>query len=157
MVDIRLETEELGLIYGNSLVVKSPDVLEVAILVNGKSASVTFSIPRAYPDEIPRITADIAGVSGAPLEKFLTEQAQTMAGLTMLAYLVGEARDFLAGAAGKEIFEQQEHITQTPFSRDRFLLWLDGFLKEKAAAQAKVKRPLTGRQMFERGLVKPNT
>jgi hypothetical protein len=157
MVDIRLETEELGLIYGNGLVVKSPDVLSVAVLVNGKSASITFSIPESYPDEVPGITADITGVSGAPLEKFLTEQAQTMVGLTMLAYLVGEARDFLAGAAGKKIFEQQEHITQTPFSRDRFLLWLDGFLKEKAAVQAKVQRPLTGREMFERGLVRPST
>jgi hypothetical protein len=154
-VDFALEHEELGLIYGNSLVPKAPNVLQISFFVGARTAAVTFTVPPAYPETIPEVSAEVSGMTGAPLEKFLRQQASKMIGLPMLAYLVGEARDFLGGVSDKEISEQQEHATQTPFSRERFLLWLDGFNQENAATQAKIVKPLTGRQMFEQGLVKP--
>jgi hypothetical protein len=157
MAEAGLEAEELGLIYGNSFVPRAPNVLEISILVREKTAIVTFTLPPTYPDELPQITAEIAGITGRQLEEFLQEQAQTMTGIAMISYLVGEARDFLSGAHGKALFEQHEHISQTPFSRDRFLLWLDGFNSERELARGKVSKPLTGRQMFEQELVKPNT
>jgi hypothetical protein len=157
MTDAGLEAEELGLIYGNGFVPRSPNVLEISILVREKTATVTFTLPPGYPDDPPQIAAEIAGIAGHQLRDFLREQAQTMGGVPMLSYLAGEARDFLSGAHGKALFEQHEHISQTPFSRDRFLLWLDGFNRERALERGKAERPPTGRQMFEQGLVKPNT
>jgi hypothetical protein len=154
-IDFGLEHEELGLIYGNGLVTKAANILQISFLVGARSAAVNFTVPPDYPNAIPDVSAEISGMAGDPLEKFLKQQAATMLGLPMLAYLVGEARDFLAGVSDKEIMEQQEHVTQTPFSRERFLLWLAGFNEEVAAKQSKIVKPKTGRQMFEEGLVKP--
>ena len=152
MSDLQLEIEELGLIYGKDFISKGPRNLEVSVSTRGRSATISYVVPPEYPGEIPKISAEIAGAPNEEYISFLTRQAATMRGLPMLAFLAGEARDFLAGLADRKIEEQQEHVTQTPFSRERFLLWLEKFNLERAVGKTDVGRALTGKEFFLRDM-----
>ena len=155
MTDLQLEEQELGLIYGNNFVSKGGNVFTISVSNRGLHADLTFTVDPSYPNTAPEISVSVGGSQAAEFHEFLAKQAQTMIGLPMLAYLAGEAMDFLAGMpADRQVVEQQEHITQTPFSRERFLLWLDKFSREMAAKREAVKKPMTGREMFEKGLAK---
>jgi hypothetical protein len=50
------------------------------------------------------------------------KESQTIVELAMISDLLEEAYDFLARAAGATDFKDQEHIAQTPLSRDGLLL-----------------------------------
>ena len=126
--------------------------MEFCWFSTSQDATVTFTVPPNYPDAIPAVSAKIEGASGGPLEKHLTNVANTMIGLSMIAYLVGHAITFLAGIPEKDFQVAQEAVTSTPFSRENFLLWLKRF-NEEMAPKEDAKLPPTGRQMFEMGLV----
>lgn len=148
------EIEELGLIYGNHFVNKGENVFQISVNAKGRHAHITFKVPVNYPNDVPEIEVDIGGVVGDECKAHLDTQAKTMIGMCMLAYLSGEAMDYLAGSHARVLGEQQEHITQTAFSRERFLLWLDKFNKEMAASRNVVHKSMTGREMFEKGVAK---
>lgn len=149
MNNIELEKEELSLIYDQDCTLKDANTVIVHPSIGMKHATITFSIPSNYPNEVPSIHAELEGISGNALEMFLNTSAKTMVGLPMLGYLVGETMDYLAGISDKEIVEQQEHIKATPFSREAFLLWLDRFNKEQSEIESKIEKPMTGKQYFE--------
>ena len=148
-MNFELEKEELALIYDKDYTIKSSNEIEIKINLNAKHATLTFLVPDGYPKEIPKVHAELEGISGEPLEKFLENAANTMLGLSMISYLVGEATDYLNGSIDNEVVEQQEHITQTPFSREAFLLWLDKFKKEIAEKESSQKKPMTGKEWFK--------
>ena len=152
MNNFELEKEELALIYGDNYKSQSKNVISINISALGRNATVTFTVPENYPDQIPEVEAKIEGSSGAPLEKHLTDIAKTMAGLSMIAYLVGHAMIFLAGIPEQDFQVTQEHVSATPFSRENFLLWLKRFNEEMKPKEDK-NLPPTGRQLFEMGLV----
>lgn len=154
MSELELEIDELGLIYGNNFVNMGDNVYQISVTAKGRHAQITFKLPENYPNAIPEMEADIGGCISDECKKHLDAQAKTMQGMCMLSYLAGEAMDYLAGWADREFGEQQEHITQTPFSRERFFLWLDKFNKEMEANRNAIKKPMTGREMFEKGLAK---
>ena len=152
MNNFELEKEELALIYGDNYKTIDKNSVSVSIAIQGRNGTVTFTVPEKYPDEIPTIKAKIEGASGAPLEKHLTDIAKTMAGLSMIAYLVGHAMTFLAGIPEKDFQVTQEQVSATPFSRENFLLWLKRFNEEMKPKEDQ-SLPPTGRQLFEMGLV----
>lgn len=156
MSELQLEEQELGLIYGNNFVSKGDNVIVISVSRDGRRADLTFTVdPSSYPQTPPTITVDVSGFQVKELEEFLHKQARSMIGLPMLAFLAGEAMDYLSGmSVDRQVVEQQEHITQTPFSRERFLLWLDKFHRELAAQKQAINKPMTGREMFEKGIVK---
>ncbi|KAH0789113.1 RWD domain-containing protein 1 isoform X2 [Histomonas meleagridis] len=149
MNSFEIEKEELSLIYENNYICKSQNVVVIKPSIGMKHATLTFTVPENYPNEVPSIHAELEGISGEGLEKFLNSAAQTMIGLSMIGYLVGEAMDYLSGISDKEIVEQQEHVTATPFSREAFLLWLEKFKKEQMELEGNTEKPMTGRQYFE--------
>jgi hypothetical protein len=152
MNNFDLEKEELALIYGNGYSSKSENSVSISISTHGRNATLTFTVSENYPNEIPEVSAKIEGASGKPLEKHISELAKTMVGLSMIAYLVGLAIPFLAGIPEKEFQVTQEHATATPFSRENFLLWLKKF-NEEMKPKEESNLPLTGKQLFEQGLV----
>lgn len=152
MNNFELEKEELALIYGDNYHMEQKNVVSVAISTQGRNATLTFTVNEQYPDEIPAVRAKIEGISGKKLEEHLTKIAKTMAGLSMIAYLVGSGITFLAGIPEKDFQVTQEQVTSTPFSRENFLLWLAKF-NEEMAPKHDASLPPTGRQMFEQGLV----
>ncbi|KAK8892127.1 RWD domain-containing protein 1 [Tritrichomonas musculus] len=143
------EKEELALIYDKDFYIKGKDTVQVDITLGLKHASITFTVPDDYPNSVPKINAELGGISGTQLETQLTKAANTMIGLTMIAYLIGEATDYLNGISDKDEIIQQENIKATPFSREAFLLWLDKFKKEMAQKEAAIPKRMTGRQFFE--------
>lgn len=149
MNNFEVEKEELALIYENNFIIKSKDCIQINITIGMKYATIVFTVPVDYPKSIPQISVELAGISGKELETQLIKAAQTMIGVAMIAYLVGEAIDYLNGLSDKEIVEQQEHVKATPFSREAFLLWLDKFKKELELKEAEIPKPMTGRQWFE--------
>lgn len=149
MCNFEAEKEELALIYDKDFSIKSKDCVQIGITLGLKHASITFTVPEDYPNSIPTINAELGGISGTQLESQLVKAAKTMIGLTMIAYLVGEATDYLNGISDKEEIVQQENIKATPFSREAFLLWLDKFKKEMAQKEAAIPKRMTGRQFFE--------
>ena len=152
MNNFELEKEELALIYGDDYKLNSKNSVAISISTRGRNATVTFDVQENYPDQIPQISAKIEGASGEPLEKHLTDIAKTMAGLSMIAYLVGHAITFLAGIPEKDFQVAQEQVSATPFSRENFLLWLKRF-NEEMKPKDDQNLPPTGRQLFEMGLV----
>ena len=153
MNNFEVEKEELALIYQDGFRLIEKNKFLIQIEQGLKRATLNFSIPDNYPKELPVITAEMEGISPAPLEEFLKKAAVSMKGLPMIAFLVGEAIDFISGISDKEIVVQQEQITQTPFTRENFLLWLKKFDAEQAALDSAIQKPITGREMFEKGLI----
>ena len=149
MNNFELEKEELSLIYEQDYTLKDANTIIIHPSIGLKHATLTFTVPNNYPNEIPGIHAELEGISGNALENKLIAAAKTLIGLPMIGYLVGESMDYLAGISDNEIFEQQEHIKATAFSREAFLLWLDKFNKEQSEKEANVVKPMTGRQYFE--------
>ena len=153
MNNFEVEKEELALIYQEGFHLIDKNKLNIQIEQGLKRATLNFSIPKDYPKELPTITAEMEGISPVPLEQHLQKSSANMKGLPMIAFLVGEAIDFISGISDKEIVVQQEQITQTPFTRENFLLWLKKFDAEQAALDAATPKPQTGREMFEKGLI----
>lgn len=154
MNDFEVEKEELSLIYGNNVTIKSKECVEIAVVMGIKRATITITVGPDYPNQVPEIAAELEGSSGEKLQKHLIEAANTMKGLSMISYIVGETMDYLTGISEQEIVEQQEHISSTPFSRENFLLWLEKFKAEMKSMEDSKPKPMTGRQMFELGHIK---
>ena len=151
MANLETEKEELSLIYQENFSIVNELTVKVHIDLGLKHATITFIIPPNYPQAAPEITAELEGVSPKPLEDFLNQGAQSMVGLSMLAYLCGMATDYINGLSDQKFVQQQEHITTTPFTRENFLLWQEKFEAELAAIRNAHPKPKTGRQMFEDG------
>jgi hypothetical protein len=70
MSELQFEGEELGLIDGNSFVSSGTNVFDISMMVQSKTASVTFTLPPTYPDDIPQLSAELVGVSGHQTRDF---------------------------------------------------------------------------------------
>ena len=151
MNNFELEKEELSLIYEEKYKLIEKNIISINVNSEGRSAKLTFTVPLDYPEKTPNIIAEIEGQHNEQLEQHLNKIATTMIGISMISYIVGYAFSFLTGLPEKEFRAFKEHVTQTPFSRENFLLWLE---KWNAEHYFKVdeNQPLTGRQLFERGM-----
>lgn len=153
MNNFEAEKDELSLIYQNNFKLVDKNTISIHIEQGIKNADLTFQIPEDYPKSAPIITAEMEGMSTQNLILSLAQAADSLKGISMIAFLVGEAIDFISGISDADIVVPQEQITQTPFTRENFLLWLDKFEKEQAALESKIHKPMTGREMFEKGLI----
>jgi len=146
------EKDELSLIYEENFKKVDDNTVSIFISTQGKSCTIIYKIPLEYPEQIPEISVEIEGYSGANISDYLKKIAEGLTGLSMIAYLTSQAIDFLEGIPEKQFQGARVHVTQTRFTREAFLLWYDKFVNEQKK-QEDPNLPPNGRQMFEQGLV----